>query len=58
MSKELLFWVIYIISVLVGGWSLYEPGQSALWYKRAGGYFILWVLVGLLGWAVFGAAIR
>ena len=57
MSKELLFWVIYIISVLVGGWSLYEPGQP-LWYKRAGGYFILWVLVGLLGWAVFGAAIR
>jgi len=57
MSRELLFWVIYIISLLVGAWSNYEAGQP-LWYRRAGGYLILWILVGLLGWSVYGAPVK
>ncbi len=31
---------------------------DALWVKRAGGYAILWLLVGFLGWATFGPVIK
>lgn len=57
MPIGLLFWVIYIIAILFGFWSNYEANQP-LWYRRAGAYLALWLLVGILGWEVFGAAIR
>ena len=57
MSKELAFWVIYLISIFVVGLSFYETGQP-LPFRRAGGSFILWVLIGIVGWAVFGAPIK
>jgi ABC-type polysaccharide/polyol phosphate export permease len=57
MTLSVLFWMIYIISILFGFWANYEASQP-LWYRRAGAYLILWVLVGILGWEVFGAAIR
>lgn len=57
MTKELAFWVIYLISFFIGGWSYYETGQP-MPYRRAGGYLVLWVLVGIVGWAVFGPPIK
>jgi hypothetical protein len=57
MPLSILFWVIYLISLLVGGWGYYEPTQPT-WFRRAGGYLILWILVGILGWSVFGPAIK
>jgi ABC-type polysaccharide/polyol phosphate export permease len=57
MSLQLLFWMIYIIAIVFGFWSSYEAGQP-LWYRRAGAYMVLWLLVGILGWEVFGAAIH
>jgi hypothetical protein len=56
MPMSILFWVIYIISLLVGFWGYYEP--TGAWVRRAGGYIALWVLVGILGWSVFGPAIK
>lgn len=56
MPLNLLFWTLYIISVVFGAWAYYD-GQP-LWYKRFGGYFVLWILVGILGWRVFGSAIK
>lgn len=56
MPLSILFWVIYIFSLIFGAWGFYVPGQP--WYRPAGGYFVLWVLVGILGWHVFGPAIR
>lgn len=56
MTKGMLFWVIYLMSLLVGWWGYYEPNTP--WFKRAGYSFVLWVLVGILGWAVFGSAVR
>jgi len=49
--------MLYLLAILFVGWSNYEVNQP-LWYRRAGGAFILWVLLGVLGWAVFGAAIH
>jgi hypothetical protein len=56
MSLQLLFWMIYIIAILFGGWSSYTPNTP--WFKPFGAYLVLWVLVGILGWEVFGAAIH
>jgi len=57
MPLSVLFWVIYLIAVLFGAWSSYEPAQP-LWYRRAGSYLLLWILVGILGWEVFGSVVR
>jgi hypothetical protein len=57
MPLGVLFWVLYIVAVVMGFWASYEPGQP-LWYRRAGSYLVLWILVGILGWHVFGAAVR
>ena len=57
MPLSYLWWVIYILSLLVGLWGWYEPAPSP-WFRRAGGYIILWVLVGMLGWRVFGSAVK
>ena len=57
MTLGLLFWVIYLIAVLFGFWVNYEANQP-LWFRRAGAFLVLWVLVGILGWEVFGPAVR
>ena len=56
MPLSYLFWGIYILSIFFGGWGYYDG--TPVGYRRFGGYFVLWVLVGLLGYHVFGAAIR
>ncbi len=57
MPISILFWVIYLISIIFGWWGYYAAGD-ATWPRRFGGYVALWVLVGLLGWHVFGPALR
>jgi membrane protein YdbS with pleckstrin-like domain len=57
MPLGILFWVLYVIAILFGFWSYYEAGQP-LWYKRAGAYAVLWILVGILGWEAFGPVVH
>lgn len=57
MTLSVWFWVIYVLAVLFGVWSNYEPGQP-LWFRRAGAYGLLWLLVGILGWRVFGSVVK
>ena len=56
MPLSILFWVIYLIAIVLAAWGYYEPNTP--WTRRFGGVFILWILVGILGWEVFGAAVR
>lgn len=56
MPLSVLFWMVYIISVLFGGWVYYD-GQPN-WPRRFSGYFVLWLLVGILGYRVFGTVIK
>jgi hypothetical protein len=56
MPLSILFWVVYLISLIVGWWGYYEPNTP--WFKRAGHGFVIWVLIGILGWQVFGPAVR
>lgn len=55
MPLGILFWVLYLLAIVIGWWS--NAGQPD-WPRRAGFYGILWLLVGILGWAVFGPAVK
>jgi hypothetical protein len=57
MPIGILFWVVYVVAILFGLWSNYEANQP-LWYRRAGAYLVLWFLVGVLGWRVFGSVVK
>lgn len=57
MSLAVFFWLLYVIAVLAGLYLNYEAGQP-LWYRRAGGYLLIWVLLGILGYATFGPVIH
>lgn len=51
MPKGILFWVIYIICLLFCLWAFWPLSWSA-------STLVLFVLIGLLGWAVFGAPVQ
>lgn len=53
MSISLLFWVIMLIGLLHGLYT--NRATVASWI---GGNIVLWILLALLGWAVFGPAIH
>lgn len=52
MSLNLLFWVLYVVGVVFGVWAAWPLT------KEKGTTLLFWVLIGLLGWAVFGAAVH
>ena len=54
MTKGALFWVLMILTLLFGVWTGYAGG----WHWGLGMNLLTWVLLGLLGWQVFGAAIK
>jgi hypothetical protein len=59
MGIALLFWLIYIIALLLsllGGWQTAPVGNGR--YYVVGGSLLFFVLVGLLGWHVFGPAVH
>jgi membrane protein YdbS with pleckstrin-like domain len=57
MPLGILFWVVYVIAIVFGFWSNYEAAQP-MWFRRAGAYLVLWLLVGVLGWEVFGPVVH
>jgi hypothetical protein len=55
MTAGIWFWILYVISIVFsGGWYWRNPAAQPF------GPFalVLMVLIGLLGWGVFGAPIR
>lgn len=53
MNISLLFWVLYIVALLFGVYT--NRANVPAWF---GGSFVQFVLIGVLGWAVFGAAVH
>ena len=51
MSISLLFWIIYLIALLFSVWSSWHA-------RNLGNTVPIWILIGLLGWQVFGPAIH
>lgn len=52
MTLGLCFWIIMLIWLVVGGWSVWPNLQAAA------PNILLFVLLLLLGWQTFGAPIR
>lgn len=46
------FWILMLVYLIYGVWKNYTPGS--LNYRRFGGHLLLWLLLFLLGWQVFG----
>ena len=47
----LLFWFLMIVWLLFGFWAYWPLQPNA---RPFGGHFLLWFLLFLIGWAVFG----
>jgi hypothetical protein len=59
MKIGLLFWILMLVWLLFGLWSQWPSGSgSALTYGPVGGALLLFLVVGLLGWKVFGAPLQ
>lgn len=54
MTLGVLFWLLFIIGILFNGYLAVVPAWAG---ARFGGVIYV-VLLGILGWAVFGAAIK
>jgi hypothetical protein len=58
MSIALLFWVLYLIALVFSLWSSWPAAATPAGFRPLGGGLLTFVLIGLLGWATFGAAIH
>ena len=55
MGIGLLFWIVYLVALIFGGWGWSRDAANRL---AVGSWLVLWVLLGLLGWATFGSPIK
>lgn len=59
MPLSFVFWMIYILCLFFSLWAHYPAGPTpANWYRPVGAVLAIFVLIGLLGWNDFGAAIH
>ena len=57
MTLAVWFWLFYVLSLVFGIWSEYRPGTPYPFYRGAW-YGVLYILLGILGWKVFGSPIQ
>jgi len=59
MKIGLFFWILMLVWLLFGAWSYWPHGSTAVVaYGPIGGGLLLFLLVGILGWKVFGAPLQ
>ena len=56
MPLSLLFWILMLLWAVFGVFPNWPKGEAS--YFPFAGSLLLFVLIGLLGWQVFGAAIH
>ena len=56
MDISLAFWILMLFWLVLGFWANYTPGQP--FYKWGSWNLLLFILVGMLGWKVFGRPIH
>ncbi len=47
----MLFWILMILWLLFGFWANWTPAPN---YRVFGGHLLLWFLLFLIGWEIFG----
>jgi len=60
MPLSILFWVLFIFTLLFSGWNGWapvQPGQGPAGFRMWGNSLLYLVLIGIIGWKVFGAAV-
>lgn len=58
MSAGAWFWVLYVICLLFGGWSTWPRSGGPPDWRPFGWSLVVFVLIGLLGWGIFGPPLR
>jgi hypothetical protein len=62
MSLGLIFWILMLVWLVFGIWWTWPapaPQQSTAWhYAPLGSNVLLFILLLLLGWAIFGAPVK
>jgi hypothetical protein len=53
MPLGAFFWIIFVICILFSGFVWYTPTFRYGWAPNV----VIWVLIGILGWAVFGPVV-
>jgi hypothetical protein len=58
MSANIWFWLLWVLTLIFGGWSMnpWQPAPQS--WAPFGSWLILFILIGILGWGVFGSPIR
>lgn len=56
MPAGLWFWIIYVICVVFGVYFDWPQGNTN--FRPLGGRIVVFILLGLLGWAVFGPPLK
>jgi hypothetical protein len=56
MTAGIWFWIFYVISIVLGGGWYWRNEASLIAFGPFG--LMFYILIGLLGWGVFGAPIR
>lgn len=54
MGANIWFWLIYIISLVFGGWLMWPNEDRRIF----GSWGVLFLLIGILGWTVYGSPIK
>jgi hypothetical protein len=57
MPISVWFWIIYVLGLFYSWWAYYDA-TPVLWIRRAGGFTIVWALLGILGYRVFGSVVK
>jgi hypothetical protein len=52
MPLTILFWVLMLFWLFFGFWLNHDPAQP--FYRWGSGHLLLWILLAVLGWGVFG----
>lgn len=57
MGLDMWFWVIYVLSLVFSMYIEYVPGSAYPWPKGLR-WLVFYILVGLLGYRVFGPVVK
>jgi hypothetical protein len=55
MSAGIWFWIIFVICLVFGLWNEWPKDNN---FRPLGGRLVIYILLGLLGWGVFGPPIN